>query len=80
MLSKPFSLQGASGMVGSMQTYSQEYKGKAAVSNWEIILPNRFEGKTSAFHAWFEAVRGGRVLHLQDKQYTGSHYSLVKEK
>lgn len=71
--------QGASGMVGTMSTYSLEYKGKATVSNWEIILPNRWEGKTSTFHAWFEAVRGGRILNLQDKQYRGSTYSLVKE-
>lgn len=71
--------QGASGMVGSMSTYSQEYKGKATVSNWEIILPNRWEGKTSKYHAWFEAVRGGRILNLQDMQYSGSRYSLVKE-
>ncbi|MBL7845604.1 MAG: hypothetical protein JNK44_17205 [Cyclobacteriaceae bacterium] len=71
--------QGASGMVGSMSTYSQEYKGKATVSNWEIILPNRWEGKTSKYHAWFEAVRGGRILNLQDMQYSGSRFSLVKE-
>ncbi|MBX2946330.1 MAG: hypothetical protein KF725_10895 [Cyclobacteriaceae bacterium] len=71
--------QGASGMVGSMSTYSQEYKGKATVSNWEIVLPNRWEGKTSKFNAWFEAVRGGRILNLQDMQYSGSRYSLVKE-
>lgn len=71
--------QGASGMVGSMRTYSQEYKGKATISNWEIILPNRWEGKTSTYHAWFEAVRGGRILNLQDKRYSGSRYSLVKE-
>lgn len=71
--------QGASGMVGSMSTYSQEYKGKATVSNWEIVLPNRWEGKTSKYHAWFEAVRGGRILNLQDMQYSGSRFSLVKE-
>lgn len=71
--------QGASGMVGSMSTYSQEYKGKATVSNWEIVLPNRWEGKTSKFNAWFEAVRGGRILNLQDMQYSGMKYNLVKE-
>lgn len=71
--------QGASGMVGSMSTYSQEYKGKATVSNWEIVLPNRWEGKTSKFSAWFEAVRGGRILNLQDMQYSGMKYNLVKE-
>jgi hypothetical protein len=71
--------QGASGMVGSMSTYSQEYKGTATVNNWDITLPNRWKGETSKFHIWFEAVQGGRVLHLQDVQYSGSKYDLVRE-
>jgi hypothetical protein len=70
---------GATGMVGNMQTYSQNYKGKATVSNWEIVLPNRFEGKTSTYSAYFEVIPGGRVLHLQDKQYKGMTYALVKK-
>jgi hypothetical protein len=71
--------QGASGMVGSMNTYSQSYTGKATVTNWEMVMTNRFDNKTETFHAWFEAVRGGRVLHLVNKQYTGSGYNLIKE-
>lgn len=70
---------GAMGMVGNMQTYSQNYKGKATVSNWEIVLPNRFGGKTSTYYAYFEVIPGGRVLHLQDKQYTGMTYALVRK-
>ncbi len=70
---------GASGMVGSMQTYSENYKGKATVSNWEIILPGRYRGETSTYHAYFEIVDGGRVLHLQDKQYSGMKYALVRK-
>jgi hypothetical protein len=70
---------GASGMVGTMNTYNQEYKGKATVSDWEIILPNRWQGKTDTFDAWFEAVKGGRVLRLVDKQYSGMKYALVKK-
>ncbi|HQH25204.1 MAG TPA: hypothetical protein PL101_03090 [Bacteroidales bacterium] len=70
---------GATGMVGNMQTYSQNYKGKATVSDWEIVLPNRFEGKTSTYYAYFEVIPGGRVLHLQDKQYKGMTYVLVKK-
>ncbi len=70
---------GAMGMVGNMQTYSQNYKGKATVSNWEIVLPNRFEGKTSTYYAYFEVIPGGRVLHLQDKQYKGMTYALVRK-
>lgn len=70
---------GATGMVGSMQTYTENYKGKAMVSNWEIILPGRYDGKTSTYYAYFEIVDGGRVLHLQDKQHTGMTYALVKK-
>jgi hypothetical protein len=69
--------QGASGMVGSMATYSQKYEGRATVNDWSIALTNRFEGKSTTFNAWFEAVPGGRVLHLQDAQYSGIKYDLV---
>ena len=72
--------QGASGMVGgSMSTYSQEYKGVANVNKWEITLPNRWKGETSTFHIWFEAVQGGRVLHLVDKQFSSSRFDLMRE-
>jgi hypothetical protein len=71
--------KGASGWVGAMNTFQQKYKGNYSVSNWELTINNRFEGKTETFDAWFEALRGGRVLHLQNKQYTGSQYNLFKE-
>jgi hypothetical protein len=70
---------GASGMIGNTTTYNQKYNGKATVTNWEIILPNRWEGKTDTFEAWFEAVKGGRVLRLVNKQATGIKYALVKK-
>lgn len=71
---------GATGMVGNMNTYQVEYSGKASVSDWEIILTNRHDGKTSVYDANFEVVSGGRILHLQDKQNTGMTYTLVKNK
>ncbi|NIK73452.1 hypothetical protein FHS56_000938 [Thermonema lapsum] len=71
--------QGASGMVGNMNTYSLSYAGKATVTNWEIVLTNRHNNKTETFHAWFEAVKGGRVLYLQNKEYSGNRYLLVRE-
>jgi hypothetical protein len=70
---------GASGMIGNTTTYNQEYKGKATVSNWEIILPNRWKGETDTFEAWFEGVHGGRMLKLVNKQYTGIKYNLFKK-
>lgn len=72
--------QGASGMVGSMSTYSQDYKGKATVTDWSTVLTNRFKGATTNFNAWFEAVQGGVVLHLQDSQYSGLKFDLVRER
>lgn len=70
--------KGASGMVGSMATYSQEYRGKATIDNWSATFTNRWQGKTEEYSAWLEAVRGGRVLVLQSK--TGAlRYNLVRE-
>jgi hypothetical protein len=66
-------------MVGAMRTYSQDYAGKASISNWSIVLTNRWEGKTEAYDAWFTAVKGGRILNLQNRQYTGNRYNLVRE-
>ena len=69
---------GAMGMVDNMTTYNQEYKGMAKISNWEIVLNNRFKGKTDTFNAWFEAVKGGRILKLIDRDAPGIKYFLVK--
>lgn len=70
--------KGAFGMVGSMQFYDQKYKGKMTVTNWDLTLTNRWEGKTDVFWAQFEAVRGGKILHLRDKSASGITYHLVK--
>ncbi len=70
---------GATGMVGNLQTYNQEYKGTATVTDWEIVLPNRWKGKTDTFEAWFEIIKGGRVLRLIDKNARGITYNLVRD-
>jgi hypothetical protein len=72
--------KGAFGMVGSMQFYDQKYNGNYTVTNWDITATKRFEGKTDVWWAQFEAVRGGRVLHLQDKVASGMQYHLVRSK
>ncbi|HPD87110.1 MAG TPA: hypothetical protein PLS06_07350, partial [Proteiniphilum sp.] len=69
---------GAYGMVGNMQFFDQKYKGKNTLTYWEMALTNRFEGKTDEFWVQFEAVKGGRVLHLTDKTASGIQYHLVK--
>lgn len=42
----------------------ESYKGKYSVKEWEVTLTKRFKGATHTFRAQFEAVAGGRVLHL----------------
>jgi len=69
---------GASGMGGNMQTYNQLYKGTAKVTDWEISLTNRWKDETDVFEAWFEIVRGGRILRIVDKNASGIKYNLVK--
>lgn len=70
--------KGAFGMVGSMQFYDQKYAGKCTITPWDITLTNQFEGKTEEYWAQFEAVKGGRVLHLSRKTASGIRYHLVK--
>ena len=69
---------GATGAVGAMNTFQQEYKGNSTVSNWNIILSNMYQGKTNNFDAHFQAVQGGRLLYLNNS--AGSEYLLVKIK
>jgi hypothetical protein len=70
--------KGAFGMVGSTTFFDQKYNGSFTVTDWDITATKRFEGKTDVFWAQYEAVRGGRVLHLTDKTASGIRYSLVK--
>lgn len=69
--------KGASGWVGAMNTYQQEYKGSYTVTEWSVTATNRWDGKTEEFDAWFEIVRGGRVLHLVNRS---NDMNLFKEK
>jgi hypothetical protein len=67
---------GATGAVGAMSTFQQEYKGNYSVTNWNVTATNRYEGRTDNFDAHFQAVRGGRLLYLNDKR--GGEYTLVR--
>lgn len=69
---------GATGAVGAMNTFQQEYKGNATITNWNITMTNRYQGKTQQFDSHFQAVRGGRLLYLNDR--SGGEYTLVKIK
>jgi hypothetical protein len=69
---------GATGVVGNMSTFQQEYKGTYSVNNWNIAATNRYEGKTDNFDASFTAIRGGRILNLNNG--AGQVYNLVRVK
>ncbi len=67
---------GATGAVGNMKTFQQEYKGDFTVSNWQITATNRYGGKTHNFSAYFIAVKSGRLLKLNNG--AGEDYTLVR--
>lgn len=72
-----FEHKGASGMVGSQQFFSETYNGNYTISFWDIQTTDQ-NGKSTAYHAYYQAVKNGRILHLQNKQYSGQEYHLVK--
>jgi hypothetical protein len=58
--------------------YAAEKKaGKYTVSNWDVSTTDQ-TSKVSNFSAWFEATKGGRILHLHNKKFTGEHYRFGK--
>lgn len=71
---------GASSVYGTTTVFSQEYKGKVTVTNWDMSMTNRWKDATENFNAQFEVVRGGRILHLQNKESTGIWYHLARTK
>lgn len=57
--------KGVSGSPGTgNKYYGEKNNGNAIVNNWEVQLTNAFKGETHVFAAQFEAVKGGRILHL----------------
>ena len=70
--------KGAFGMMGSTTFYDQKYIGNCTITDWDITLTKRFKEKTDIFWAQFEAVRGGRILHITNKEASGISYHLVK--
>lgn len=69
---------GASSVYGNNTAFQQEYKGKITVTNWDISMTHRWKDATESYHAQFEVVRGGRILHLQRKDASGIQYHLVR--
>ncbi len=69
---------GASGAVGSQRWSRQVYKGTFTIRDWTITLTNRFQGAAETFNCQFEAIRGGRILLLTDRN--GTTHSLIRQK
>jgi hypothetical protein len=73
-------ISGAMGnMGGSQVAFDNKYKGNFAVTDWEITLTD-YGGVTQVFTAYFEAVKGGRILHIAKKDAPGVQYVLIKIK
>ena len=58
---------------------SEKEIGKYTVSNWDVSTTDQ-KGKLSNLSAWFEATKGGRILHLLNKKYSSEHYLLGKDR
>jgi hypothetical protein len=56
----------------------EKYAGKYTVTNWQVTLTGMFKGKTKVFTAQFEAVSGGRILHMKSED--GQEMHLFKTK
>jgi hypothetical protein len=69
---------GASGMVGNMKFNRVVYKGASTVTNWSMVLTNRFQGQPETYQCAFEAIRGGRILVLKDR--LGTTWSLIRKR
>ena len=74
-----FDYVGVSGMMGTPNVHTEKRDGKFTVSNWEMNITDK-KGTPVAYFAQFTAIKGGRVLHLQNKQSSGLKYQLYKQK
>lgn len=69
--------KGAGGMAGNQQFFSEKYNGPYTLTNWDLSFTDQ-QGKQTAYHAFYQAVKNGRVLYLQNKQYKGQEYFFIK--
>lgn len=65
----------AGGTNGAVAT--EKHKGTYKTSTWELTVTNEKGSRT--YDAYYEAVRGGVLLHLQDRQYAGMSYTLGRK-
>ncbi|NJL12760.1 MAG: hypothetical protein HC913_07050 [Microscillaceae bacterium] len=58
----------------------QNYSGRYTVNVWAANLTNRDANDPGEFHCKFEAIKGGRILHLLNKKFNMQYYRLFEEK
>lgn len=58
----------------------QQYKGRYSATPWSALITNRHPKDPGEFHCQLEAVRGGYILRLVNKKFTGNNMALVKIK
>ncbi|GGG97817.1 hypothetical protein [Pedobacter zeae] len=68
---------GASGVAGNQKFSRQVYNGNSLITEWSITLTNRFQGQPEKYNSYFEAIKGGRILVLTDRN--NSVKCLVKQ-
>jgi hypothetical protein len=70
--------KGVDGFNGNNRYAGETFNGKAIVTNWEMELTNRFKGATETFTIQFEAVKGGRILHMYRGNIEELHLFKIK--
>jgi hypothetical protein len=63
---------------GSLSHGKSAYKGTFSVNQWNLTASNRGAGDPGEFSCQFEAVKGGVVLRLTNKKFTGMQMGLFK--
>ena len=71
-------VKAVSGRTGSL-SFGKENRagGWKIVGGWTLVTTSGAE--TRSYDGWFEAVRGGRILHLVDQKKSGMHDVLVRQ-
>jgi hypothetical protein len=66
-------LKSASGMVGNLKFQGTKSSGTFSMpSNWQVKFSD-IEGKPRSYNAYFSAVKGARILWLEDSSYTNGY-------
>jgi hypothetical protein len=71
---------GTSSFRGTVAHGKTSYKGTFSASNWNLTASNRGANDPGEFTCQFEAIKGGYMLRLQNKTFSGEVMTLFKSK